>query len=212
MEKIKVYNLEGKEVDSLSLPESFFSLKWNANLAHEIITIIKNNGRKDKAKVKSKAEVRGGGKKPWKQKGTGRARAGSNRSPIWRGGGITFGPTGERNFVKKINISTAKKFFFTSLKKKIDSKELFVVENWQNIQPKTRVFKSLIVSLGIKEGKTLVVGDKGNKQNLKNASGNLPKTVLKDFENLNSLDFYLFKNIVIDKKSLEKISERFKTI
>lgn len=211
MEKIKVYNLEGKEVESLSPAENFSSFKWNQNLAHEILTILKNNSRVDKAKVKSKAEVRGGGKKPWKQKGTGRARAGSNRSPIWRGGGITFGPTGNRNFVKKINAVTAKNFFAGSVKKKIDGGELFIVESWEKMEPKTKNFNALIEAIGIKGGKILTVGEQEN-ANLKKASGNFPKTRFKTVANINSLDFYLFKNILIDKKSFEKISDRLKNI
>lgn len=211
MEKIKVYNLEGKEVDSVSPADGLSSFKWNQNLAHEILTILKNNSRVDKAKVKNKAEVRGGGKKPWKQKGTGRARAGSNRSPIWRGGGITFGPTGNRNFVKKINAATAKTFFAGSIKKKIDGGEFFVVESWEAMEPKTKNFKSMIEAIGIKNGKILTVGENGN-LSLKKASGNFPKTTFKTAENLNSLDFYLFKNILIDKKSFEKINDRLKNI
>ncbi len=211
MEKIKVYNLEGKEVDSISPTESLSAVKWYQNLAHEVITILKNNSRVDKAKVKSKAEVSGGGKKPWKQKGTGRARAGSNRSPIWRGGGITFGPTGNRNFVKKINSNTTKNFFASSLKKKIDGGEVYVVESWESLEPKTKSFKILVDALKINSGKTLTIGETGS-DNLKKASGNFPKTNFKLVENLNSLDFYLFKNILIDKKSFEKINDRLKNI
>ncbi len=211
MEKIKIHNLEGQEVDSLSLEENISSLKFNPSLAHEITTILKNNSRIDKAKTKSKAEVSGGGKKPWKQKGTGRARAGSNRSPIWRGGGVTFGPRGERNFVKKINAKTAKLFFGMSLKKKIESQEFFIIESWEKTTPKTKDFKTILSGLKLDKGSIAIV-DSGKNANLKKATGNLPNVELKSAAGINSLDFYLFKNILVDKKAFADLNQRLKSI
>ena len=102
MLKVKVYNLEGKETEEVELSEEIFDVKIKDDLVHQAFVAHISNSRQVLADTKNKGEVRGGGKKPWKQKGTGRARHGSSRSPIWRGGGVTFGPTTERNYSKKI--------------------------------------------------------------------------------------------------------------
>ena len=101
--KLPVYNKEGKELKQIELSEEIFGLKWNGDLVHQVIVSMLSNARETLAHTKTRAEVSGGGKKPWRQKGTGRARHGSNRSPIWVGGGITFGPRNEVNYKRKIN-------------------------------------------------------------------------------------------------------------
>jgi len=100
---VNVYNNQNKKVDSMDLPEGIFSVPWNPELVHQVAISLDANKRHPWAHAKDRGEVSGGGKKPWKQKGTGRARAGSTRSPIWKGGGVTFGPSKERNYEKKIN-------------------------------------------------------------------------------------------------------------
>src|SRR3989304_3611811 len=98
-----VYNKDGKEVGKASLSDAVFGLKWNSDLVHQVVIGQAANQRQGTAHAKGRSEVRGGGRKPWKQKGTGRARHGSIRSPLWKGGGVTFGPTSQRNFKVQIN-------------------------------------------------------------------------------------------------------------
>ena len=97
----QIYNQKGEVVKKLKLSEEVFALPWNADLVHQVVVSMTSNQRDNIAHTKNRGDVRGGGKKPWRQKGTGRARHGSNRSPIWRGGGVTFGPTNEKNWSKK---------------------------------------------------------------------------------------------------------------
>src|SRR4030043_2412895 len=126
---LPIYNLEGEKTGTIKLSEKIFGLKINNNLIYQVINVQLANKRKHLAKVKDRGEVRGGGRKPWRQKGTGRARHGSIRSPIWRGGGVTFGPTKNRVFKKKINKKMRRKALFMVLSAKAKEKLIIVLDD-----------------------------------------------------------------------------------
>jgi len=117
--KATIYNTKGTKAGDIDLPEEVFGLDMNESLVHQVYVSMMSNKRSNIAHTKDRSDVSGGGKKPWKQKGTGRARVGSNRSPIWIGGGITFGPRNDKNFKKKINKKMKSKALFTVLSQKM---------------------------------------------------------------------------------------------
>ena len=123
-----VYNKEGKEAGKVTLPESVFNVAWNGDLVHQVVVAMQANARIPWAHTKDRSEVSGTGKKPWKQKGTGNARHGSRRSPIWRTGGVAHGPRNEKSYKQKINKKMRAKALFSVLSKKVEEGEvLFVV-------------------------------------------------------------------------------------
>ena len=111
----KIYNTKGKEAGKIALNEKVWGLSWNADLVHQVVESMRSNARTSSAQVKDRSDVSGGGKKPWAQKGTGRARHGSSRSPIWRHGGVTHGPMNEKDYSKKINKKVRAKALYTVL-------------------------------------------------------------------------------------------------
>lgn len=148
----KIYSAAGKEVSKIALPEATFGLAWNANLMHDVVTAMQSNARAGTADAKDRGEVRGGGKKPWKQKGTGRARHGSRRSPIWAGGGVAHGPTSEKDYSKKINRNTRAKALALALSKKVADGELIFVDTLGLTEPKTQVARTVLTALGTISG------------------------------------------------------------
>src|SRR3989338_649624 len=145
--KVKLYNQVAEEVGKAELPDGFLGLKGNAALVHRVVTSQEANRRPTVAHAKGRSEVRGGGRKPWRQKGTGRARHGSIRSPIWKGGGVTHGPLKEKSYKKSINKKMAKKALYTVLSAKARDGEIVVLDTLKFEEPKTKlaakVFKNL---------------------------------------------------------------------
>jgi large subunit ribosomal protein L4 len=148
----KIYSKEGKETGSLVLSDAVFGVAWNPTLVHEVVVGMQANARANTAHTKDRSEVRGGGKKPWKQKGTGRARHGSNRSPIWTGGGVTFGPRNERDYSVKINKKVKAKALASVLSKKLVDQEVIFIDSLTMGGPKTKEAKAVILAIAKSAG------------------------------------------------------------
>lgn len=204
---IPLYNLEGEETGEIKLPKEIFGLEANQNLISQTVNVLMANKRNPWAHTKDRSEVRGGGKKPWKQKGTGRARHGSTRSPIWRGGGATFGPRKEKIFKGKINKKAKTKVLFMILSSKLRDKELLVVENLEINKPKTKLISSVLNKI-LKDKKmdALIATSKKDK-NIIIASKNIPYVKTIAVDSLNILDLLSFKYLLLDKEGIEIIKK-----
>ena len=158
MPQVAIYNREGQATGTLELDSAIFGVKPKPAILHEAVVAQRANARVAIAHTKTRGEISGGGKKPWKQKGTGRARHGSIRSPIWRGGGITFGPRSNRNFSKKINSKVKRQAILMALSDKVASGALFVLEALAADVSKTKEVAKILRALPIAQGKkTLLV-------------------------------------------------------
>jgi large subunit ribosomal protein L4 len=150
--KINIYTKEGKEKGSIEAPEAIFGLKWNSDLVQQVVTSMESSARTPVAHTKDRSDVRGGGKKPWQQKGTGRARHGSKRSPIWKGGGVTFGPRNEINRERKVNKKMKAKALFTILSRKAKNNEIIFVDSISFREAKTKDASAIFTALGNVQG------------------------------------------------------------
>ncbi|HPW34300.1 MAG TPA: 50S ribosomal protein L4 [Candidatus Paceibacterota bacterium] len=211
MIKVPVYNLDKKEVNAIEVPSGLFGVKWNADLVHQALITQKANSRNVIAHAKGRGEVRGGGKKPWKQKGTGRSRHGSIRSPLWSGGGITFGPNKERIFERKINKKMNQKAIFSSLSDKFKKNRVMVVETFSKTISKTKDFGKLVKNiLTPKETTTFIFSDK-NKNSYKGAR-NISKVFHLSPKSLNVYDITRPKKIIIEKDAIDEIIAHYKLV
>lgn len=208
-----IYNQTGKEVGKIKLPESIFGLKWNESLIHQVAVSMMGNERLPIAHTKTRGEVSGTGKKPWRQKGTGRARHGSRRSPIWVGGGVAHGPRNERDYSRKINKKMKTKALFVALSKKFKDGEIIFVSDFDFRAPKTKEAKNALTALaknkefgGLAKSKNAAFVSLPEKNENVSKSfrnfGNLEIGLLKD---LNVLDLFKYKYLVVTdpEKSLE---------
>jgi large subunit ribosomal protein L4 len=145
--KTDIYNAQGKKAGSLELPENIFGVQWNDSLMHQVVTSMQDNARTNVAHTKGRGDVRGGGRKPWKQKGTGRARHGSSRSPIWKGGGVTHGPRNEKVFARTIPAKMRAKALFMALSKKMKDGQIVFVDSFGMEKPSTASAKKALFAL-----------------------------------------------------------------
>lgn len=189
----QIYNQAGQSAGKFTLPEGIFDLPWNADLVHEVIRLMNSNSRTNIAHTKTRGEVRGGGKKPWKQKGTGRARHGSTRSPIWVGGGVAHGPRNTQNYSRKINKSTKNKAFLTILSRKFKDGEILFVDNINFSAPKTKEAKHILLSLSKIKGYEKLASKPKNVAII--ALDKKEPIIVKSFRNFGHISVEEFRNI-----------------
>ena len=204
MAKTQVLNLKGEKVKDLTLKDSVWNIEVNENVMHDAIVLAQASVRQGTASTKTRSEVSGGGRKPYKQKGTGNARQGSTRSPQWPGGGIVFGPK-PRNYDKKQNRKERRLALKSVLSEKVKDKELIVVENLELKSNKTKDFNKMLKDLKI-DGKVLVVFADDN-ENLFLASRNNQNVAVVATEEINVLDLVATNYLLIDESSVKKIEE-----
>jgi large subunit ribosomal protein L4 len=203
--EIKVLNQNGSGDSNVSLPESVFGQDFNADLVHQLITTYTANGHQNTKGQKNRSAVRGGGKKPWKQKGTGRARAGTIRSPIWRGGGVTFAKRFKKNNPKKIN----KKMYRSAMRSiwsKLAEENKIIALNEINIDEpvKSSQVKKILLDIGV--SKALVVLNKNNEQ-LNKASKNLKECDVLTISSINPSLLINADNVVVTSETINSLTE-----
>jgi len=188
-----IYNQKGTSAGKIKLPEAVFGVPWNADLVHEVVRLMNSNSRTAVANTKTRGEVRGGGKKPWQQKGTGRARHGSTRSPIWVGGGITHGPRADKNFARKINKKMKAKALYTILSKKFKDGEVLFVDAVSMTAPKAKEAKGVLASLSTVKGFEKLATKKNNAAII--AFDKKTDAVVKSFRNFGNVSIEEFRNV-----------------
>ena len=205
---VPVYNKSGKEIGKQELNPIIFNVALSNPLLNQVVAAQRANSRQVLAHTKGRGDVRGGGKKPWKQKGTGRARHGSIRSPLWVGGGITFGPTKERNLTQRINVKRRKKALRMILTDKVASERFIVIDEYGAIEPKTKLMAGLLNNLPSKGKKTALVTTTTDK-NVITASRNLPNVQSLGVGSLNPYDLLKNEYIVISQALVKALEERY---
>jgi len=206
--KIDLYNQQGEVTGSVTLPKEIFDVKFNADLVHQISVSLSANKRQISAHTKTRAEVRGGGKKPWRQKGTGRSRHGSIRSPLWKGGGVTHGPRTERIFEVEIPKKMRRKALFMVLSEKAKSKQLIVLDKIELEKGKTQEMAKSLAKLPCSKQATLIAMPNYDKKVFL-AARNIKKTSIEDARNLNVLQLLSYKYLLITKESIKTIENTF---
>lgn len=206
MPKVAVYNMSGAQVGELELSEHVFGEKPNDAVLHQFVQMQLTNKRVGTASTKTRAEIRGGGKKPWRQKGTGRARVGSSRNPLWKGGGITFGPK-PRDYSYTLPRKVRRLAMRTALSSKVRDQHLVVVDELMFEQPKTKAMVQTLASLNV--GKKVLVVVTGSDQNAIQSARNIAgvKPLKVDF--MNVYDLLNYDVLVITKDAVARVEEVF---
>ena len=228
MLKVKVYNTEGLPVGEQELLARIFAVKPNQALIHQAVITQQANERQVLAHTKDRSEVRGGGKKPWRQKGTGRARVGSSRSPIWIGGGVTFGPTKDRNFSKKLNKKMKQQALFMALTDKLQNENLAVVDKLEIAEYKTKAMNEILKNLETKVLKIkpdkkarldeapakrakrsllVILGKKDEKTFI--SGRNLVGAEIINLDNINIVEVLKYKGLILTVDGVKKLEKTY---
>ncbi|TSC62298.1 MAG: large subunit ribosomal protein L4 [Parcubacteria group bacterium Greene0416_14] len=184
-----VYNLKGEKSGTVTLPGTVFGVAWNGDLVHQVVTAMQANARTPVAHTKNRGEVSGGGKKPWRQKGTGRARHGSIRSPIWIGGGVTHGPRKDKNYAQKINKKMRSKALYTALSQKMRDNEILFVDHLFLEEAKTKEAKHVLGNLAKVKGFEPLATKRNNSALIALDAAN--EDTVRGFRNLSSISTIL---------------------
>ncbi|MBQ4232298.1 MAG: 50S ribosomal protein L4 [Lachnospiraceae bacterium] len=203
MAKVTVYNMKGSEVGSLELNDAVFGVDVNEHLVHMAVVQQLANNRQGTQKAKTRAEVSGGGRKPWRQKGTGRARQGSTRSPQWTHGGVVFAPT-PRDYTFKLNKKEKRAALKSALTAKVNDQKFIVLDELKLDAIKTKEFKTVLDNLKV-EGALVVLND--NDQNVILSARNIPAVKTTQINSLNVFDVLKYQNVVTTKAAVASIEE-----
>jgi large subunit ribosomal protein L4 len=206
MAKVQILDQTGKKTKELNVPEDILSYPLKEHLIYEAVVNYRANQRRGTASTKTRAEVRGGGRKPWRQKGTGRARAGSTRSPIWRSGGVTFGPK-PRDYSYKMPKKAKRNALKSALAMKFAEKQIMILDSLKFKEPKTKEGVKFLKKLNLESA--LVIDNQDNK-NVFLSLRNIPEVKVVDFNQVNIYDVLNHKSLVFTQKAFESLMERLK--
>jgi len=205
MSKLKLYDMSGSETGDLELSDDLLVLGSGEQAVHDVVVATRNAARQGSASTKHKGEVAGSNKKPWRQKGTGRARAGYRQSPVWRGGAAAFGPK-PRSYAVKVNKKVGKLAFRRAFSEKVLHNQIMVLDSIEIAEPKTKLFKDLLKSLKI-ENPVLIVVDTVD-INVGLAARNIPKVKVKRASDVNVYELLRYSQVVVTKAGLEILKQR----
>ena len=206
MAKINIVNLKGEKVKERNLKDNVWGITPNDAVLHNAIVLNMANLRQSSASTKTRSEVSGGGRKPWRQKGTGNARQGSIRATQWRGGGIVFGPNPNKNYTKKMNKKERRLALKSALAYKVIDKELIVVDELKFESSKTKEMVNLLTKFDIEVNKVLVVVSELT-ENVCLAARNLANVKVVTFDEVNAFDLVSADNMLIEVSALDKLEE-----
>jgi large subunit ribosomal protein L4 len=205
--EVSIFSMEGEKVGSIALPEGIFGVPWRSDLVHQVTTAMQANLRQNRAHTKDRSEVAGGGKKPWKQKGTGQARHGSSRSPIWRHGGVTFGPRSTRDYSEKINRRMRIGALLSALSKKAKDGEIILISGLSMSAPKTATAKGMLAKLAkgasladlaTKKNNSALLALSAYNTNVSKSFHNFGNVMTEEVRNINPLDVLTHKYVIIE--------------
>lgn len=234
--KINIYNQKAENVGKAELADKIFNVAIKESLVHQAMVAQMGNERQVLAHTKDRSEVSGGGKKPWRQKGTGRARVGSSRSPLWIGGGVTFGPRNDRNFKKDLNRKMKQKALCMVMSDKVKENNFIVLDKLEIKEYKTKAVSEILKALekiakpaeivpaaektgkkiegkivsGKKSKRSILIVNDEKKSEIKYSFRNLTGIKMINLENINILDLLKYKELIITQEGLKKIEERYK--
>ena len=203
MANVSVYNMEGKEVGTMELNDAVFGVEVNEHLVHAVVVAQLANKRQGTQKAKTRAEVSGGGRKPWRQKGTGHARQGSTRAPQWTGGGVVFAPT-PRDYTIKLNKKERRLALKSVLTAKVQENKFIVLDELKFDEIKTKNFQAVLNNLNVNKA-MVVLND--NDKNVVMSAKNIPNVITAQTNTINVYDILKYNTMIVTKAAVETIQE-----